>query len=176
MFTNNPFAALSNALPASVMQIYVVLMVLAVVAGTLFDIVHKGSARYFFDNWRKSKSKGPQGVGGGDMVSLAIKTGVVDVLASGEFCSARRRIAHLLTMYGFVIYVIATAALVFAYPTPATPAPAIAAAPVVDRRLDDLRRRLLVLVLHPGRCRGRGKFAAAHHAARISSSCRSWAA
>ena len=43
------------------------------------------------------------------MVSLAIKTGLVDVLASGEFCSARRRIAHLLTMYGFVIYVITTA-------------------------------------------------------------------
>src|SRR6185437_587776 len=33
-------------------------MVLAVVAGTLFDIVHKGSARYFFANMRKSKDKG----------------------------------------------------------------------------------------------------------------------
>jgi len=107
------------------MQVYVVLMVLAVFAGTLFDIVHKGSARYFFDNWKKSKRKGPQNVGSGEMVSLAIKTGVVDVLASGEFCSARRRIAHLLTMYGFVIYVITTAVMVFAYPTPAAPTPGI---------------------------------------------------
>jgi len=125
MFTRNPFAALGSMMPPSAMQTYVVLMVVAVVLGTLFDIMHKGSARYFFDNWRRSKAKGPRAVSGGDMVSIAIKTGVVDVLASGEFCSARRRLAHLLTMYGFVVYVVTTALLVFKYPTPATPAPAI---------------------------------------------------
>jgi hypothetical protein len=125
MFANNPFAALTDVLPANALQIYVVLMVLAVIAGTLFDTIHKGSARYFFDNWRKSKSKGPQQVGGVDMVALAVKTGVVDVLASGEFCNARRRVAHLLTMYGFVIYLITTSIMVFNYPTPATPTPGI---------------------------------------------------
>src|SRR5262249_32932658 len=41
------------------------------------------------------------------------------------FCNARRRIAHLLTMYGFLLYVVTTVIMVFAYPTPATPAPAI---------------------------------------------------
>ncbi|HEY8707908.1 MAG TPA: hypothetical protein VIM34_07900 [Burkholderiaceae bacterium] len=119
MFAINPFAALTDGLPANAIQIYVVLMVLAVFAGTLFDITHKGSAKYFFDNWRKSKNKGSQPINGGDMVSLAVKTGLVDVLASGEFCNARRRIAHLLTMYGFLIYVITTAVMVFGYPTPA---------------------------------------------------------
>ena len=44
-------------------------------------------------------------------------------MASGEFCNARRRIAHLLGMYGFVIYVVTTVIMVFAYPTPATPTP-----------------------------------------------------
>lgn len=125
MFTTNPFAALSGLLPASAMQIYLVLMVLAVFAGTLFDIIHKGSARYFFANWRKSGDKGSRQVSGAEMASIAIKTGVVDVLTSGEFCNARRRVAHLLTMYGFVIYVGSTAIMVFGYPTPATPAPAI---------------------------------------------------
>jgi hypothetical protein len=125
MFANNPFAALTDVLPANAMQIYVVLMVLAVIAGTLFDIIHKGSARYFFEQWGISKNKGPKRVGGGDMVSLAIKTGLVDVLASGEFCNARRRVAHLLTMYGFVIYAVSTAVMVFGYPTPATPTPGI---------------------------------------------------
>ena len=38
---------------------------------------------------------------------------MVDVLASGEFCNTRRRIAHLLGMYGFVLYVIATVVMVF---------------------------------------------------------------
>src|SRR5438034_8666494 len=91
-------------------------MIVLVAAGTLFDIVHKGSARYFFQNWRKSKTKGPQ-LDGGELVSIAVQTAVVDVLASGEFCNARRRVAHLLTMYGFLLYVISTAVMVFSYST-----------------------------------------------------------
>lgn len=125
MFTSNPFAEISASIPPAVMQGYVVIMILLVAAGTLFDVVHKGSARYFFENWRKSKSKAAKQVDGGELVSVAIKTGLVDVLASGEFCNARRRIAHLLTMYGFVIYVITTATMVFCYPSAATQTPAI---------------------------------------------------
>jgi hypothetical protein len=125
MFTSNPFAQLSASMSPDVIQTYVVIMIVLVAAGTLFDIVHKGSAKYFFENWRKSKSTGSKQVGGGELVSIAIQTGLVDVLASGEFCNVRRRIAHLLTMYGFVIHVVATAIMVFGYPTPATPTPAI---------------------------------------------------
>lgn len=123
MFTNNPFAALTDFLSPAVMQTYVAIMVLLVVAGTLFDVIHKGSARYFFDNWRKSKNKGSKEVGGGELVSIAVQTAVVDVLASGEFCNARRRLAHLLTMYGFIIYLVTTVMMVFCYPTAATPTP-----------------------------------------------------
>jgi hypothetical protein len=111
MFSVNPFAQL--AISPTAMQTYVVLMFLLVVAGTLFDVVHKGSARYFFENWRKSKSKAAKPVGGGELVSIAVQTAVVDVLASGEFCNPRRRIAHLLGMYGFVLYVLATVVMVF---------------------------------------------------------------
>jgi len=125
MFTSNPFVEISASIPPAVMQAYVVLMILLVAAGTLFDVVHKGSAKYFFENWRKSIGKGARPLGGGEMMSIAVKTGVVDVLTSGEFCNPRRRIAHLLGMYGFVIYVVTTAILIFRYPTPATPAPAI---------------------------------------------------
>ena len=56
-----------------------------------------------------------------------MQTAVVDVALSGEFCSAKRRVAHLLGMYGFVIYVVATVIMVFAYPTPATPTPSAVA-------------------------------------------------
>jgi len=125
MLATNPFAALSDVVPPSAMQVFVVLMVLAVALGTLFDIVHKGSAQYFFANWRKSKSRSKKSLGGGELVSIAAKTAVVDVLTSGEFCNPRRRIAHLLTMYGFIAYVITTAVMIFCYPTPATPAPQI---------------------------------------------------
>ena len=125
MFTSNPFAELSASIAPAVMQTFVIVMIVLVAAGTLFEVVHKGSAKYFFDNWRKSKSKASRQIGGGELVSIAIKTGLVDFLASGEFCNARRRVAHLLTMYGFVIYVVTTAVMVFGFPTPATPTPAI---------------------------------------------------
>jgi hypothetical protein len=113
MLTSNPFAALSASIPLAVMQAYVVIMILLVAAGTLFDVVHKGSAKYFFQNMRKSKAKGARALGGGELVSIAVHTAVVDVLASGEFCNPRRRIAHLLGMYGFVLYVVATVVMVF---------------------------------------------------------------
>ena len=113
MFSINPFAALSASFSPAVMQAYVIVMIVLVVAGTLFEVVHKGSARYFFQNMRNSKAKGARALGGGELVTIAVQTAVVDVLASGEFCNARRRIAHLLGMYGFVLYVLATAVLVF---------------------------------------------------------------
>jgi hypothetical protein len=124
MLSVNPFAVAGASLPAGFLQAFLVLMVLAVVAGTLFDIVHKGSARYFFANMRKSKDKG-RALGAGERVSIAMQPAVVDVLASGEFCNHKRRVAHLLGMYGFIVYVVATAVMVFGYPTDATPTPAI---------------------------------------------------
>jgi len=125
MFISNPFAELSALIPPAFMQVFVVVMIVLVAAGTLFDVVHKGSARYFFDHWRKSRVKGAKQIDAAGLAAIAMKTGVVDVLASGEFCSARRRVAHLLTMYGFVAYVGATAVMVFCYPTPAVPTPSI---------------------------------------------------
>lgn len=125
MLTSNPFAALSASISPTIMQTYVIIMILLVAGGTVFDILHKQSARYFFDNWRKVQDKGRQQLGSGEMASLAVQTAVVEGLTSGEFCNPRRRIAHLLTMYGFLAYVITTVIMVFGYPTPATPTPAI---------------------------------------------------
>jgi len=125
MFTSNPFAELSASIPPGVMQTYVVIMILLVAGGTLYDIVHKKSAKYFFNNWRNANDKGTRQVGGGEMVSLAVQTAVVEGLTSGEFCNAQRRIAHLLTMHGFLAYVLTTVIMVFWYPTPNTPAPTI---------------------------------------------------
>jgi hypothetical protein len=127
MFTSNPFAELSALVPPSVMQTYVIVMIVLVAVGTLFDIIHKGSARYFFESWRASQNKAKKRVARGDMISIAMQTAAHDVLASGEFCNARRRIAHLLGMYGFVIYAITTGMMVFFYPTPATPTPVVVA-------------------------------------------------
>lgn len=125
MFSSNPFAELSAWIPTNMMQGYVLVMIFLVVAGTLYDVVHKKSARYFRENMKRSRANATQAVGAGTVVSLAVKTAVVDVALSGEFCNQRRRIAHLLTMYGFLLFVISTALMIFCYPTVATPTPAI---------------------------------------------------
>ncbi len=125
MLTINPFSELSASVPPIAMQTYIVVMILMVAGGTLFDMLHKQSATYFFNNWRKLKGKASRQIGAGEMLSMAVHTAVVEGLTSGEFCNQQRRIAHLLTMYGFVAYVVTAAIMVFAYPTPATPTPAI---------------------------------------------------
>ena len=125
MFTVNPFAVLSASVSPAVMQGFLIAMIVLVAAGTLFDVVHKGSARYFFEAWRKSKGSGAKQVGSAELVAIAVQTGLVDILTSGEFCNLRRRLAHLLTMYGFVFHALATLVLVFAYATPAQPTPAL---------------------------------------------------
>src|SRR5207253_8282260 len=120
----NPFAELSASIPPGLMKTYVVIMALLVLAGTFFDIIHKKSARYFFDNWRSSRTRAKQHVSGANMAAIAVQTAVVDVMASGEFCNQQRRIAHLLTMWGFVIYLVTTVIMVFAYAKPGAPTPA----------------------------------------------------
>src|SRR5688572_8613327 len=100
MFTQNPFAGLSGALHPDFMKVFLVVMVLAVIVGTVVDMIHKGSARYFFANSRKARARSKRQLTGGERAAIAVQTALVDVAASGEFCNPRRRIAHLLTMYG----------------------------------------------------------------------------
>jgi len=124
MFTANPFTSLANSVTPGVVQAFVAAMIALVVLGTLYDLRHKRSAAYFFGNWQTSRRKGKRRVGGGEMASLLIRTAAVDVLTSGEFCNQRRRAAHLLGMYGFVLYAVTTAIMVFCYPAPGRPTPA----------------------------------------------------
>lgn len=121
MITGNPFADL---FPAYVMQIYVVVMVLLVIGGTVLDMIHKKSAKYFFENSEKAKAAARRNVSSGEKMGLAVKTLTNEVLTSSEFANPKRRMSHLLTMYGFIIFVVTSAILIFAYPTSETAAPA----------------------------------------------------
>ena len=125
MFMSNPFAELSAFIPAFVMQAYVVLMILLVIGGTVLDMMHKKSAQYFFENAKKAQKGAKRTVGTGEKASIALKTVANEVLTSSEFCNTRRRISHLFTMYGFIIFMVTTAIMIFSYPTPETATPAI---------------------------------------------------
>ena len=122
MITTNPFAELAAVIPPAAMQTYVVLMVLLAAGGTIFDILHKKSAKYFFENAKKAQQNATRTVGGGEKVAIALKTVGKEVLTSGEFDNQQRRMSHLLTMYGFIILVVTTLILIFGYPAEAAPA------------------------------------------------------
>jgi hypothetical protein len=115
MITSNPFADLSALIPANIMQAYVVLMFLLVIAGTVLDMIHKKSAQYFFENAKKAEKEAKRQVTGGEKASIAVATLTNEVLTSSEFQNPRRRVSHLFTMYGFIIFVVSTAWLIFGY-------------------------------------------------------------
>ena len=100
-------------------------MILLVAGGTIFDVIHKQSAKYFFKSAEKSKENATRTLDGGEKVAVAVKTTASEILTSSEFCNPKRRIAHLLGMYGFVIYLVATLVMVFGYPTDAAATPGI---------------------------------------------------
>ena len=124
LFTFNPFAAFGAFVAPAIMQGFVVVMAILVLAGTLFDMLHKRNATYFFANRRKVRPRTQRAVSGGEKALLAAET-VAEALVSGEFCSARRRVAHLLAMYGFIAYIVTTIIMVFWYGHPNVHTPAI---------------------------------------------------
>jgi hypothetical protein len=123
MFDTSPFHDLLGFLTPTIMQIYIVAMFLAVIGGTIIDTIHKKSAQYFFENAQKAQQSATRTVTGGEKASLAIATLTNEVLTSSEFCNPQRRMSHLLTMYGTIIFIVSTVTLIFGYPTPAEAAP-----------------------------------------------------
>lgn len=124
MFTTNPFALLADAVDPRLLQAYVALMALAVIAGVLIDIRHKRSGEYFAGRRRRMKAKAQRQLGAGRVIGLAVATIAVEVITAGEFCKWQRRVSHLLMAYGFVTYVVTTILMIFVYavaPTPILP-------------------------------------------------------
>jgi hypothetical protein len=127
MFSSNPFTLLSQSIPPLVMQIYVILMILAVALGTLFDLYHKRSWEFFSLRRKKAAAAAQRQLAGWEIASLAARTIGKEVVTSGEFCKWQRQASHLLIMYGFVIYLVTTFLMVFLYPRAARTPTAVTA-------------------------------------------------
>ena len=74
MFSSNPFALLTEFLSPGVMQVYVVLMILAVAFGTVLDLYHKRSAKFFALRRKQSNVAAQRRLGAGEIASLAMRT------------------------------------------------------------------------------------------------------
>jgi len=117
MFTTNPFTPLTAIMPPAVMQGYIVLMILAVAVGTVFDLLHEKKIKFFLQDRQRTKAAAKRQLGAVAMAAIASKTILTDIATFGEFCNRNRRISHVLMFYGFVLYLITTLVMVFVYPT-----------------------------------------------------------
>jgi hypothetical protein len=113
MFNTNPFSDLTALISPEIMQGYIVLMAILVFLGTVLDMMHKKSAKYFFQDSEKNKKNAKRTVGAGEKAGLAVATVANEVLTSGEFSNPKRRLSHLFTMYGFILFVVSTAMMIF---------------------------------------------------------------
>jgi hypothetical protein len=124
MFTSNPFTTLPEVISPAMMQGYIVLMVLLVMGGTILDMLHKKSAKYFFENAKKAQKNAKRDVSS-KKVGMAVSVLVNEVLTSGEFKNSRRRLSHLLTMWGTIIFIVTTAIMIFSPGTASTLLPTL---------------------------------------------------
>ena len=106
------------------MQAFVVAMIILVVAGTVVDMIHKKNVKYFFENARKAKKQATRTVSYGKKISIVIKTVASDVITTSEL-AGKRRIAHLLGMYGTIIFWATSAIMIFCYSTTESVTPSI---------------------------------------------------
>ena len=123
MIYNNPFLLLSELVPTIVMQGFLITMIALVILGTLVDIIHKKNVKYFFENAKKAKKSATKELGSGEKVSIITKTVVYDIGTTSELGAGKRRVAHLLGMYGTILFWISSAVMIFCYSSPSSTTP-----------------------------------------------------
>ena len=115
MLTNNPFAELTLVLPAEAMQFFVIVMILLVIIGTGLDMLHKKNVIYFFRNAKKAKKSAKTELSTGKKTAVIFKTVAHDIATTSELGMGKRRLAHVLGMYGTILFWIASVSLIFKY-------------------------------------------------------------
>jgi len=115
MITSNPFAELALIIPATVMQYFVIAMILLVVGSTLLDMLHKKNVIYFFRNAKKAKKNAKTELSTVKKTTVILKTVAHDIATTSELGMGKRRLAHVLGMYGTILFWIASVILIFKY-------------------------------------------------------------
>ena len=119
----NPFAVLAESVSPVFMQAFVVLMIFLIVIGTLLDIIHKKNVKYFFENAKKAKLSATKKLSTGERISVISKTIVSDIATTSELGAGKRRAAHLLGMYGTILFWIGSGVMIFCYSNPSSETP-----------------------------------------------------
>ena len=125
MLSTNPFSILAETVSPIFIQLFVILMAILVVVGTLVDIIHKKNVKYFFNNAKKAKLSATKTLSTGQKISVISKTIVSDIATTSELGAGKRRAAHLLGMYGTILFWISSVIMIFCYSTTSSDTPTV---------------------------------------------------
>jgi len=125
MLLINPFSILAISVSPIFMQAFVIIMAILTVVGTLLDIVHKKNIKYFFNNAKKAKLSATKTLSTGEKISVISKTIVSDIATTSELGAGKRRAAHLLGMYGTILFWAGSVIMIFCYVTPSSDTPSV---------------------------------------------------
>ena len=125
MITNNPFSTLAEIVPSIAMQGFVLAMAFITLIGVLLDILHKKNVKYFFENAKKAKKNAQVELTTGKRTTVILKTIANDIATTSELGWGKRRLAHVLGMYGTIIFWICSAILIFSYSSVGIETPSI---------------------------------------------------
>ncbi len=125
MVLTNPFTILAETIPPVFMQWFVIVMVILVVTGTLLDIIHKKNVKYFIENAKKAKLSAKKTLSSVEKISVISKAIAKDIATTSELGAGKRRAAHLLGMYGTILFWISSAIMIFCYSTQSSETPSI---------------------------------------------------
>jgi len=115
MLNTNPFATLAETIPPFAIQGFLILMIVLIALGTVIQMIHHKNLTYFLDNAKKAKLQATREIGTGERLSILAKTAAVDIGTTSELGFGKRRLSHVLGMYGTIIFWISSAILVFCY-------------------------------------------------------------
>ena len=115
MLNTNPFSILAETVSPFAMQSFIIAMIVLIALGTIIQMIHHKNITYFFNNAKKAKLQATREIGAGEKASIIAKTTVVDIGTTAELGFGKRRLSHVLGMYGTIIFWVSSAMLVFYY-------------------------------------------------------------
>jgi hypothetical protein len=125
MMSINPYSALSETVPTMLIQGFVFLMLALILLGTIIQMLHHKNLTYFFNNAKKAKLSAERELGAGERVAIIAKTVVHDIATTAELGAGKRRIAHVLGMWGTILFWVASVVMIFGYTSADTATPTL---------------------------------------------------
>jgi len=115
MMSTNPYSVLSESVPSTFIQGFVLLMLLLILLGTVIQMIHHKNITYFLNNAKKAKLSAEKELSAGEKTAIIAKTIVHDIATTAELGAGKRRVAHVMGMWGTILFWVSSVIMIFCY-------------------------------------------------------------